>query len=118
MRGAQAPDDAAAARLGFGKHLALLQQLTTPSSLNVFPDNQLPLAIFRRLQCAWRVLMAPDGSLHFLGMDWSTLARYEQAYGLDELQRIDLFQSLEMLEAAWLHEMRELQSEQRRRKSA
>ena len=114
MRGAQPPDEAAASRLGFGKHLALLQQLTEPPSLNVFPDNQIPLAIFRRMQFAWRALMGPDGALHFLGMDWSTLHRYELAYGLDDAQRIDLFQCLEMLEAAWLQEMHAYQSEQRK----
>lgn len=118
MRGAQPPSPAQASRLGFGQHIHLLEQLTQPQALNVYPDNQLPLAIFRRMQFAWRVLMGPDGSLHFLGMDWSSLPRYEQAYGLDDAQRIDLFQSLEMLEAAWLQAMHEQQAQQRQRQGA
>lgn len=115
VRGAQAVDQQAANRLGFGKHLALLQQITRPKPLNVYPDNQTPLAIFRRMQTQWRYASAGMGAARIVGMDWSILPRHEAALGLDERARIAVFADLELLELAWLEEHAQLVSEQQGR---
>lgn len=66
-------------------------------TLDIWPENEMPILVFAAMQTQWRIGMAGSS-----GLDYSALPVVEARLGVGESDRYEVFAALQLMERAAL----------------